>query len=101
MALDQPYIDLDNTSGLEADCVRVRSLGYVGKLAIHPKQVAGIKASFQPTAAQIEKAARIVSAHDAAKGNVANIDGQMIDVPMYRSAQRILQRAGQNSPKPV
>ena len=101
VAIDQPYIDLDNTSGLEADCVRVRSLGYVGKLAIHPKQVAGIKASFQPTAAQIEQAARIVSAHDAAKGNVANIDGQMIDVPMYRSAQRILQRAGQNSPKPV
>lgn len=95
VALDQPYIDLENSAGLEAECARVRGLGYVGKLAIHPKQVAGIKAAFLPTAAQVERASRIVSAHDAAKGNVANIDGQMIDVPMYRSAQRILQRAGQ------
>jgi len=25
---------------------------------------------------------------------VANVDGQMIDVPIYRSAQRVLRRAG-------
>ena len=98
VALDQPYIDLENSAGLEAECVRVRGLGYVGKLAIHPQQIATIKAAFLPTAAQIERATRIVSAHDAAKGNVANIGGQMIDVPMYRSAQRILQRAGQPMP---
>ncbi len=95
VALDQPYINLDNTAGLEEECARVRALGFVGKLAIHPKQVATIKAGFLPTAAQIDRAARIIRAYDAAKGNVANIDGQMIDVPMYRSAQRIMQRAGQ------
>lgn len=94
VALDQPYIDLDNTAGLDEECARVRSLGFVGKLAIHPKQVAPILAGFQPTAAQIERAARIVKAFEAAGTNVANIDGQMIDAPMYRSAQRIMHRAG-------
>ena len=98
VALDQPFINLETTTGLEEECARVRALGFVGKLAIHPKQVAPIKAGFLPTAAQIEQAARIVRAYDAAKGNVANIDGQMIDAPMYRSAQRIIQRAGQLTP---
>ncbi len=92
-ALDQPYIDLDNAAGLEAECARVRALGFVGKVAIHPKQCTTIKTAFQPTAAQVERAQRIVSAFEAAQGNVANVNGQMIDVPMYRSAQRVLERA--------
>ena len=95
LALDQPFIDLENVAALEAECARVRALGFSGKLAIHPKQCASIKVAFQPTAAQVERARRIVTAFEAAKGNVAAIDGQMIDVPMVRSAQRVLQRAGE------
>lgn len=95
LALDQPFIDLENTPALEAECARVRALGFSGKLAIHPKQCASIKTAFQPTVAQVERARRIVTAFKAAKGNVAAIDGQMIDVPMVRSAQRVLQRAGE------
>lgn len=94
LALDQPFIDLDNTDALAAECTAVRALGFAGKLAIHPRQCGPIKAAFRPTGAQIERARRIVTAFEAAKGNVANIDGQMIDVPMYRSAQRVLLRAG-------
>ncbi len=93
VALDQPYIDFENTAGLTEECTRARTLGYVGKLAIHPKQCAPIKAAFQPTAPQIERAKKIVAAYEAAGGNVANVDGQMIDVPIYRSALRVLQRA--------
>jgi citrate lyase beta subunit len=93
-ALDQPFIELDDAAGLDEECARVRALGYVGKLAIHPKQCAAIRAAFRPTGTQTERARRIVTAYEAAGGGVANIDGQMIDVPMYRSAQRILQRAG-------
>jgi citrate lyase beta subunit len=95
LALDQPFIDLENTAALETECARVRGLGFAGKLAIHPKHCATIKAAFQPAAAQVERARRIVTQFEAAKGNVAAIDGQMIDVPMYRSAQRVLQRAGE------
>ncbi|WP_415907189.1 hypothetical protein [Oleiharenicola sp. Vm1] len=72
----------------------MRALGFAGKLAVHPRQCAAIKAAFQPPAAQVERAQRIVAAFAAAQGNVAAIDGQMIDVPMYRSAQRVLARAG-------
>ena len=97
LALDQPFIDLADDKGLDAECDRVRRLGFGGKLAIHPNQCATIKRAFQPTAHQVDKARRIVAAFESAGGHVANIDGQMIDVPMYRSAQRVLQRAGQDN----
>lgn len=94
LALDQPFIELENEAGLAEECARVRALGFAGKLAVHPRQCAAIKAAFQPPPAQVERAQRIVAAFAAAQGNVAAIDGQMIDVPMYRSAQRVLARAG-------
>ncbi len=92
-ALDQPYIDFANPAGLEEECVRTRPLGYVGKLAIHPDQIAIIRRTYSPTPEQVARARKIVAAYEAAKGNVANVDGQMIDVPIYRSAQRVLERA--------
>jgi len=94
LALEQPYIDFGNAAGLEEECVRTRPLGFVGKLAIHPNQVGIIQRAYQPTPEQVARARQIVAAYDAAGGNAANFAGQMIDVPIYRSAQRVLQRAG-------
>ncbi len=93
LAIDQPFIALNDEAGLTRECARVRELGFGAKLAIHPQQCAAIQAAFQPAPEQIARAQRIVSAFEAAQGHVAAIDGQMIDVPMYRSAQRILARA--------
>lgn len=93
LAIDQPFIALNDEAGLMRECARVRELGFGAKLAIHPQQCAPIKAAFQPTPDQIAHAQRIVSAFEASQGHVAAIDGRMIDVPMYRSAQRLLARA--------
>lgn len=93
--LDQPFADFADVAALEKESLRARELGYVGKLAIHPKQCPVITAAFRPTPQQIERARRIVAAYDGAKGGVAALDGQMIDVPIYRSAQRVLRRAGE------
>jgi citrate lyase beta subunit len=95
LPLDQPYIDFANSAGLEQECVQARPLGFVGKLAIHPSQVGIIQRAYQPTAGQVARARKIVAAYDAAGGNVVSVDGQMIDVPIYRSAQRVLLRAGE------
>ena len=67
--------------------------GLRGKLAIHPRQVDIIRRSYEPLPHELERARRIVAAYEGAAGNVANLDGQMIDVPIYKSAQRVLQRA--------
>lgn len=94
LAIDQPFIELGDETGLTSECARVRSLGFGAKLAIHPQQCGPIKAAFQPTAEQVERARRLVAAFEAARGHVATVEGQMIDVPMYRSAQRVLAREG-------
>lgn len=92
LALDQPCVDLTDAAGLERECVQTRELGFVGKLAIHPGQIGVIRRRYAPTAEQVARARKIVAAYDAAKGNVAVVNGQMIDVPLYRSAQRVLAR---------
>lgn len=94
VALDQPYIDFQDDAGLAAECARTRALGFTGKLAIHSRQCPIIAAAYRPDAAQVERARRIVAAYDAAQGNVATVDGLMVDVPIYRAAQRVLQRTG-------
>ena len=94
LALDQPYADFADESGLREECARARALGYVGKLAVHPRQCPVILAAFRPTDEQVSRARRIVAAYEAAHGNVVQVDGMMIDVPIYLSAQRVLRRAG-------
>ncbi len=94
-AIDQPFIDFQDEKKLTEECARTRALGYTGKLAIHPRQCAVIHRAYLPTAEQIARARNIVAAYDAARGNVAVVDGQMIDVPIYRAARRMLDRAGE------
>lgn len=93
LPLDQPFIDFNDDAALAEECARSRELGYVGRLAIHPRQCGLIRAAYQPTTEQVARARRIVAAYEGAHGHVVNVDGQMIDVPIYRAAQRVLQRA--------
>ena len=89
---DVPYLhlqDADDTGILE-ETKRVKALGYTGKFSIHPKHIQPILTVFTPSTEEIAYAQRIINAYDQAKGNVCEIDGKMIDVPVVRSAQRVL-----------
>jgi citrate lyase beta subunit len=90
---DVPFADFGDAAGLEAETRRAQALGFTGKLAIHPRQVATITQVFTPTAAEAERARRIVAAFEAASGGVCVVDGKMVDQPVYRSAVRLLARA--------
>jgi len=94
-AWDVPYFRLNDPddSDLIDETRRARALGYTGKLAIHPKHVPPILAVFTPSPAEAEQARRIVEAYERAGGNACEVDGKMIDVPIYRSANRVLARA--------
>src|SRR5690606_1230157 len=84
---DVPWLDVRDEDGLSAEAQRVRSLGFTGKLAIHPVQVAAVQAAFRPSTAEVERARRIVAALDAAGGGVALLDGRMIDAPVATAAR--------------
>jgi len=88
--LDVPHLALDDEAALAAECARVKALGFTSKLAIHPKQVAPILAAFTPTAAEVDRAARMVAALEQAGGNAVEFEGKMLEGPVVKAAQRVL-----------
>jgi citrate lyase subunit beta / citryl-CoA lyase len=93
-AFDTVYVELRNSAGLRAACVEASRDGFVGKLAIHPDQVAIINECFLPSSAELAHAARVVALFEANPGVAAlSLEGKMLDIPHLRQAQRILARA--------
>jgi citrate lyase beta subunit len=95
-AIDGVYTTLDDVEGLTADTRYILEMGYTGKLAIHPRQVAPIQKVFTPTEDEIAYAQRLIDAfneHQAAGAGVFALDGRMVDMPMVRAAQAVLARA--------
>ena len=61
-ALDVPHLDLEDGAGLQRDAEAGKRLGFAGKFAIHPTQVAAINKAYSPDAAAIERARMIIDA---------------------------------------
>ena len=94
--IDTVYPDFKDIEGLLADAKLVRQMGFQGKLAIHPGQIAPLNEVFAPTAEEIAWAKKIVVVFDEseAKGQaVLQVDGKMIEYPIANRARRILQLA--------
>ena len=89
-ALDVPYLNLKDSDDSGIIEETQKGLGYTGKLAIHPKHIQPIKNTFSPTTQEIERAKKIVDVYESSGGNACEIDGKMIDVPVYKAAKRIL-----------
>jgi citrate lyase subunit beta / citryl-CoA lyase len=93
-ALDTVFVDFRNADGLRREAEEARRDGFVGKLAIHPGQVAVINEVFTPSPAEIAKAEAVIAAFAAAPGvGVVGIDGVMYDRPHLERAKRLLARA--------
>ncbi len=91
VAWDVPYPglrDADDAALIE-ETRRSKALGYTAKLAVHPRQVGPILRVFTPSPDEVAAARRVVDAYERAAGGVCEVDGKMIDVPVYRSAKRI------------
>ncbi len=92
--IDTVYPRYDDEDGLQADTERSRGLGFTGRFAIHPRQVVPIQQVFTPTAEEIERAQRLLDAHNAHQAEGAFVfEGAMVDAPMFRRAETVLARA--------
>jgi citrate lyase subunit beta/citryl-CoA lyase len=90
-AIDTIYADFRDIEGLERDCRRSRRDGFLGRMAIHPDQVATINRCYTPSEAEIAHARRIVEAFAANPGaGTLGLDGKMIDIPHLKAAQKTL-----------
>lgn len=84
---------IDDEALLRSDTLRGKRFGFGGKLCIHPKQIAAVRAAYLPTAAEVSWAQRVVSAAHAAHGGAVAVEGKMVDRPVILKAERILQQA--------
>lgn len=91
--LDGVTAAIDDAVRLADDVARARRLGFGGKLCIHPKQVAGVRAGFAPGEAEIAWAHRVLSAAQQAGGAAIAVDGKMVDRPVMLRAEAILRDA--------
>jgi citrate lyase subunit beta / citryl-CoA lyase len=89
--IDTIHADFRDVAGLEADCRRSRRDGFLGRMAIHPDQVATINACYSPSEQETEWARRVVAAFAAAPdAGALALDGKMIDVPHLKAARKLL-----------
>ena len=97
MALDTLYADFKDQDGLAQSCRIARRDGFVGKIAIHPAQVATINECFTPSEADLAHARRVVAAFAAQPdAGTLGIDGKMYDMPHLIAAKRALASAGED-----
>ncbi|MGF6735136.1 citrate lyase subunit beta/citryl-CoA lyase [Paraburkholderia youngii] len=91
--VDGVTVAIDDERQLAEDSSKARSLGFGGKLCIHPRQVKAVNAAFSPSADQIANARRIVEAYERAEGGAVSVDGRMVDLPVLLKARRIVSAA--------
>jgi citrate lyase beta subunit len=93
---DTVFRDVRDPAGLEAECVLASTLGFGGKLCIHPGQLEIVNRVFAPSEAELAWARRVLEAYEQGlregRGAVA-LDGKMVDMPIVRQAERLLTEA--------
>ena len=97
-AIDMIYTDLHELEGLRAEATRAVEMGFAGKMAIHPRQVAVINTAFTPSAEAVGRARALLAAfetHQASGSGAFAFDGRMVDMPVIRAVRRLLERAGE------
>jgi citrate lyase subunit beta/citryl-CoA lyase len=88
--------DFRDLATFERAAQRARQLGCEGAGCIHPDQVTVLNRVFTPDPAKVEHARRVVEAfEDGVRWGTASVDldGKMVDVPVYKRAQVVLARA--------
>lgn len=89
--LDGVTTSFDDPAMVHQDALTASGLGFGGKLAIHPRQVAPIREAFLPDSKSVDWAQAVLAA--AQSGAAVQLDGAMVDRPLIERARRILSRS--------
>jgi len=95
-AIDTVFSDVADMEGLRSSVLEAKALGFEGKGCIHPRQIKVVHEAFAPTLEEIEKAQTIVKAFEDAEkqgSSVVSLGSKMIDPPVVKRAQRVLELA--------
>ncbi|MER6813438.1 CoA ester lyase [Spirillospora sp. NPDC000708] len=94
-AIDAPYPPYRDPDGYRRAAAHAALLGFDGKWAIHPGQIATAHDGFTPTAEEIVQAKEVTEAYQSAAGGTGAIgrDGRLVDAAHLRHAANVLRRA--------
>ena len=88
------YADIEDLEGLRDSCRRGRALGFLGRAAIHPRQLPVIAEAFIPTDAEIAEARTLLDALVSAGRQDVGVavlpNGRFVDRAMIEAAERVI-----------
>jgi citrate lyase subunit beta/citryl-CoA lyase len=94
--VDGPYVQIRDLEGLRSDAEWAVEIGFDGKWALHPDQVAPIQEAFSPSAEALVRAKRVMEVYDAATRGEGRgallVDGEMVDEASCRIARKVVER---------
>ncbi|MEO0818956.1 MAG: CoA ester lyase [Pseudomonadota bacterium] len=96
LPVDGPFGDFSDDDGFRAQALRSSTLGFVGKWAIHPSQIALANEVFTPSDEMVGRARRIMEAMaeaEKAGAGAVTLDGKLIDIASIRQAEVIVKQA--------
>jgi citrate lyase subunit beta/citryl-CoA lyase len=91
-AIDGPYLEIRDDAGLRRRVEHVRALGFDGKWAVHPGQLAIINAGFTPAPEELARAHAILDALNAEGRGAVEFQGEMIDEASRKLALEVVAR---------
>jgi citrate lyase subunit beta/citryl-CoA lyase len=94
LGLVSAIVDFGDLDAFRVVAERSRALGLTGAPCVHPSQVPILNEVFGPTAAELDRAQRVVAAYEealAAGEGAIVVGGEFIDVPYYEQAKRLLE----------
>ncbi len=95
-AIDTPFTDIEDREGLEKDTGFAKSIGFTGRLCIHPSHIDPVKKLFSPTREAIEDARALLEEADRAEKEGIGVftwKGKMVDLPVINRAKKVLETA--------
>ncbi|MFJ4652848.1 HpcH/HpaI aldolase/citrate lyase family protein [Nocardia sp. NPDC088792] len=93
-ALDSVFLNITDLDGLADEAEDAVAIGFDAKVAIHPSQVPVIRRAYAPRPEEVDWANRVLAEAPNHRG-VFTFEGRMVDMPVIRHAERIVQRAKQ------
>lgn len=91
-AIDGPHLDVEDGVGLAEEAGRAGALGFDGKWAIHPSQIAPLNEAFSPTQEEVDRAGAVLAALAGGDQGAVMLDGQMVDEASRKHAAQVVAR---------